>query len=570
MQYAVASKEEISETLADLQGDHLVPGNPKERANGGTMGSPALDLILGRYRPLRPLGSGGSGSVWLVRDERSSRDVALKVVPREGKAGSRAEREVEAAARLRHSRCVRVLALDRDDEHVYVASEYIAGRTLRAALRAGELVDADAVEASAQVLEALAHAHAKRIVHRDVKPANVMLEEGEGVSAVLLDFGLAQLEEADTLTAVGDVPGTLAYIAPERLDGEEATGASDVWSVGVILWEALAGWHPFWAASPLETARRIADGPPPLAKERPDLPRALCAAVDRMLDPDPRRRPSAKRLVVELRTAAEARARRPRSSVSLAGLREQAPHAALAGAFAGGTTALLPFFPHGFPILLGAVAALVALWNPRAGLAVALAAPVLPLGNVSLGLALAYAVLALAWALLFGRDARSSLLLLAGPLLAPLGALPLVALLAQRAAGRPRRAAVAVGSCVAGMGVSGLLGWGLPFTHGRPPLGLGIAGSKSPSAVLWALLRFLADNRSLLVATAALALAAVLLPEARRRGTWGAALWGSGLVFALVLLPQLAGGSRVDAFPLVAFVWIAAATAMLRRAKAPD
>ena len=548
MQYAVAPQEEISDTLADLGADHLV---------------------LGRYRPLRPLGSGGSGSVWLVRDERSARDVALKVVPREGKAGSRAEREVEAATRLRHSRCVRVLALDRDEDHVYVAYEYIAGRTLRAALRAGELGDAAAVEAGAQVLEALAHAHGKRIVHRDVKPANVILEEGEQISAMLLDFGLAQLEEADTLTAVGDVPGTLAYIAPERLEGDEATGASDVWAVGVILWEALAGWHPFWAASPLETARRIADGAPPLARERPDLPRALCALVDRLLAPDPRRRPAAKRAAVELRSAAEARARRPRSSLSLAGLRERAPHAALAGTYAGGTTALLPFFPNGFPALLGIAAALAALRSPRAGLAVALAAPVLPLGNVSLGLALAYAVLALAWAALFARDARSSFLLLAGPALAPLGALPLVPLLAGRAAGRARRGAVAAASSVLAVGVSGPLGWGLPFTHERPPLGLGIAGSDSPTAVLWALLHFLADNRSLLVATAALAVAALLVPDARRRGAWGAALWGSALLVALLVLPQLAGGSRVDAFPLVAFVWIAAA-AMLRRGQAPD
>jgi serine/threonine protein kinase len=119
------------------------------------------------------------------------------------------------------------------------------------------------VEAAAQVLEALGHAHAKGIVHRDVKPANVMLEAGEGVSVRVLDFGLAQLSEAETLTAAGDVPGTLAYIAPERLDGKGATGAADVWSVGVILWEALAGRHPFWAASPLETARRIRPGESP-------------------------------------------------------------------------------------------------------------------------------------------------------------------------------------------------------------------------------------------------------------------------------------------------------------------
>jgi hypothetical protein len=542
MQHAVAPPEEIREEAlglpVDLREDHLV---------------------LGRYRPLRPLGSGGHGSVWLARDERSSRDVALKVVPREGKAGSRAEREVEAATRLRHPRCVKVLGFDRDERHVYVAYEHVAGQTLRAALRAGELDDAAAIEAAAQVLEALAHAHGKRIVHRDVKPANVMLEDGDGVSALLLDFGLAQLEEADSLTAVGDVPGTLAYIAPERLDGEEATGASDVWSVGVILWEALAGWHPFFTASPLETARRIAAGAQPLSRARPDLPRALCETVDRMLAPDPGRRPQAKRLAHDLREAAEARTRRPRSTVSAAALRERAPHAALAALFAGGSASLLPFYPRGWPLLLAALAAFVAVRSPRAGLAAALAVPVLPLGNISLGLALAYVPLAAGWALLFARDARSGLLLTAGPLLGPIGALALVPLLAVRAGGAARRAAVAAGASLAAMGTAALAGAALPFTGGRPPLGLGITASESPSAVVWALVRFLGENRGLLLATAVLAVAAVALPRALGRGLWGAALWGAGLLATILLLPPLAGGGHIDAFPLVLFVWVAAA-----------
>src|SRR5215204_2266345 len=158
-------------------------------------------LVLGRFRPLRPLGSGGSGSVWLVRDERSARDVALKVVALEGKAGSRAQREVEAGTRLRHPRCLRALALARDDRHVYVAYPYVSGTTLREAFRAGELDEEGAVEAAAQVLDALAHAHENGIVHRDVKPANVMLEGGERVSVRVLDFGLAQITEVETLTA---------------------------------------------------------------------------------------------------------------------------------------------------------------------------------------------------------------------------------------------------------------------------------------------------------------------------------------------------------------------------------
>ena len=188
-------------------------------AHASTSSDPGL--ILGRYRPLRPLGSGGSASVWLAHDTKEDREVALKIVRREGKAAARAEREVDAAARLRHPRCLRVLALDRDDDHVYVAYEYVRGRTLREALGSGEMSDRDAVEAAAQILEGLAHAHGKRVVHRDVKPANVMLDESDAISVRLLDFGLAHLEEAETLTAVGDVPGTLTYVSPERLAGRQ-------------------------------------------------------------------------------------------------------------------------------------------------------------------------------------------------------------------------------------------------------------------------------------------------------------------------------------------------------------
>src|SRR6266508_4689929 len=133
--------------------------------------APALaqsELVLGRYRPLRPLGSGGSGSVWLARDERTGLDVALKIVPREGKAGQRAEREAEAAARLRHPGCLRAYAYGREGGHVYIAYEYTPGRTFREALRAGELNDTAALEATVQVLEGLAHAHGRGIVHRDV------------------------------------------------------------------------------------------------------------------------------------------------------------------------------------------------------------------------------------------------------------------------------------------------------------------------------------------------------------------------------------------------------------------
>ena len=273
---------------------------------------PRGELVLDRYRPLRPLGSGGSGSVWLARDERNGLDVALKIVPREGKAAHRAEREAEAASRLRHERCLRAYGFGSDSGHVYIAYEYVGGRTLREAMRGGELRDGQAVEAAAQILDGLAHAHSRGIVHRDVKPSNVLLAEDDGISVRLLDFGLAQFDEAETLTAVGDVPGTLAYISPERLRGEEACSASDIWAVGVLLWEALAGKHPFWGVPLPQMAGTIEAGCPPLQPERPDLPKRLLSAISHALAHDPSRRPPAAALANELRSALAGGKRSPK------------------------------------------------------------------------------------------------------------------------------------------------------------------------------------------------------------------------------------------------------------------
>ncbi len=244
-------------------------GEESEDVSSTAYALPTPELVLDRYRPLRPIGRGGSGSVWLARDERTGLEVALKIVPREGKRASRAAREMEAASRLRHERCVRAYDFGGDSGHVYIAYEYIQGQTMREALRAGSLDDRDAIEAAAQILDALAHAHRLGIVHRDVKPSNVLVEEGPRLSIRLLDFGLAQFDEADTLTAVGDVPGTLAYIAPERLKGGDATTASDVWAVGVLLWEALAGEHPFWGVPLPQVAAAIEAGAPPSRRAVP-------------------------------------------------------------------------------------------------------------------------------------------------------------------------------------------------------------------------------------------------------------------------------------------------------------
>ena len=509
--------------------------------------------MLGRYRPVRPLGTGGSGSVWLARDEQSGMEVALKIVPREGKAASRAEREALAATRLRHERCLRAYAFERDDSHVYIAYEYVPGKTVREAMRAGELDDRSAVEAAAQILEGLAHAHARGIVHRDVKPSNVLLKDGEEVSVRLLDFGLAQMQEAETLTAAGDVPGTLAYIAPERLAGQEASPAADVWGVGVMLWEALAGPHPFWTSSLLETARAIGAGAPPLARQRPDLPKALLVAVDRALSLDPAKRPSAERLARVLRGAFRERERKPRAEIRALAIpqgldRIAAP--ALAALTAGWSATALPFYPAHWALLLAVVAAGTTAWRPRAGLALALAVPVFPLCNLSLGLALLYGGVALAWLALSWGEPRSGLLFALGPLAGTLGALGLFPLATLGLRSPVRRAAQAGAAVLIAALAAGLRGSPLPFTHASPPLGLGIAGSDSPGAVAGALWQALLAHQALGLEAAALAAAAALLPFARTRDLWGIAGAGAALLAATALVPGVA------VWPLVVTAWV--------------
>jgi Protein kinase domain len=527
--------------------------------------APALqqsELVLGRYRPLRPLGSGGSGSVWLARDEQNGLDVALKIIAREGKAASRAEREAEAAARLRHPACQRAYGFGRDARHVYIAYEYVPGRTFREALRGGELNDAAAIEASAQVLEALAHAHARGIVHRDVKPSNVLLAEGKEVSARVLDFGLAKMREAETLTAQGDVPGTLAYIAPERLGGGPTMAASDVWAVGVMLWEALAGRHPFWRSSLLETARAIEDGAPPLEAERPDLPKSLLAAVNRALDIDPARRPDAASLAATLRLAGRKRKRKtsgPTVPIALPAVLPRVAPAVLAGLLAGWAAWAIPFFPSGWGLGLGAVALGLTLADARVGLAFALAVPILPLGNVALGAAILYALAAAALLLVSWREPRTGALFVLGPLLAPFSAIALVPLACLTIRSPVRRAVqCAVAVLTAGL-VAGVRSASFPFDGSVPPGTSGLARSDSALEAMGILWGALLSRPALAVEALVLAAVAVVLPYVRGRGPWAVAGLGAAFL-AAALLPV----PEVGAIPLVLAVWATCAAVAVR------
>jgi serine/threonine protein kinase len=173
--------------------------------------------VLGRYRLAKRLGSGAFGTVWSARDERLDRDVAVKLLPRERVNHARFEREARAAARLQHPAIVTLYEAAVDDEGAYLVSELVRGKTLDALLDQGKLSDQEILAVGISLCDALSHAHGQGVIHRDVKPSNVLVPTritGSGDRAKLTDFGVAHVVGGDTLTRTGDVIGTLAYMAP--------------------------------------------------------------------------------------------------------------------------------------------------------------------------------------------------------------------------------------------------------------------------------------------------------------------------------------------------------------------
>jgi hypothetical protein len=258
-------------------------------------------LVLGRYRLERRLGAGGFGVVWQAHDMKLERDVAVKVVSRgDGELERpRVEREALAAARLNHPGIVALFEMGSDEHDVYLVSELVRGATLEELSRERAVSDRDVARIGAALCEALEHAHARGVIHRDVKPANVMVSAQPAAGAgfaKLTDFGIAHLGTGESLTATGDVVGTLAYMAPEQAEGRRVTPACDVYSLALTLYEAWTGVNPIRAASPAATARRLGRPLPPLCAYRPDLAPALTEAVDAALDPDPAYRPDPREL----------------------------------------------------------------------------------------------------------------------------------------------------------------------------------------------------------------------------------------------------------------------------------
>lgn len=261
-------------------------------------------LVGGRFELLERLGSGGMGTVWRARDLQLHREVAIKEVRPPDAAlyehnpelaaqqRERVMRESRALARLQHPNVVSIYQiLDNDGSPFpWIVMELVRGTSLDARLRQGPLAPHEAARIGRGVLGALRAAHAAGIHHRDVKPGNVLLRE-DG-SAVLTDFGIAALRDSTTLTATGEVIGSPEYIAPERLHGDETRTASDLWSLAMLLYVAVEGYHPMRRASTMATLAAVMTEPvPPPRRAGP-----LTAALTAVLIPDPAARPDGEQL----------------------------------------------------------------------------------------------------------------------------------------------------------------------------------------------------------------------------------------------------------------------------------
>jgi hypothetical protein len=489
--------------------------------------------VAGRYLLTGLLGRGGFGTVYSGRDLQGGEEVAVKVFSRVEGFASRAAREARTAGKLDHPNIHSCLGVERDEEHAYLISRLVVGRRLDRS----QLSDEEAVRAIAAVADALAHAHGRGVVHRDVKPSNILV--GDDGAIVLTDFGIARDEDARDQTMDERVLGTLSYMAPEQAAGEQATGATDVWAAALTLYEALAGRNPFRTKSLNELLERLAAGAKPLTHERPDLPRALSRTIQRALHRDPRRRPSAielrDQLLASLRPEADedddvvsaAYQREPRELPRLERLQRPAVTALLATSLVLALTAF-PVYPSAWTLPLAGLIALLAWRWPFVAAAAGCALCLPAFWNHSQAGALLYAPLVVTW-LRAGRKwgARMTAPLVAAPL-ALLGIGPAIVLLAATAPTPRRRAAEAT--------AGGLIAivWGGMISHRAAA---GLAGANDPLDYL----RALGQSPATLLVWLGMVGFALMLPLAwSRRGSrrvQALALWGLGFALATVALP---------------------------------
>ncbi len=243
------------------------------------------EVVLDRYRLVRRLGGGGFGVVWLAHDLKLDRTVAVKRIAvagrRYGSARRARGRRRGAAAAPGDRRAVR--GRDRRASASTSSPSWSAGRPSRGCWKKGRCRIATSCEIGVALCDALAHAHKRGIIHRDVKPLNILVPDAVadgGAPAKLTDFGVARIAGDDALTRTGDVVGTLAYMAPEQAEGGDVGAEADLYALGLCLYEGLSGVNPVRGRGAGATARRVGQRLPPLGRLRRDLPLELCEAID--------------------------------------------------------------------------------------------------------------------------------------------------------------------------------------------------------------------------------------------------------------------------------------------------
>jgi tRNA A-37 threonylcarbamoyl transferase component Bud32 len=274
-------------------------------ARVGTVAPVVGETIADRYELEELVGSGGMSSVYKAHDRLLERNVALKILHEQYRTDDefveRFKREARTVAQLSHPNIVTVIDRGEDGGRQFIVFEYIDGENLKELLvRSGRLPVRDALELALQVARGLAFAHRHGLVHRDVKPQNVLLN-GDG-RAKVTDFGIARSLDVDGVTQTGTVLGTSNYIAPEQASGRPVDSQTDVYSLGVVLYELVAGELPFPGENFVAVALKHVNEPPPsLLEVRRDVPPRVVAAVDRALEKDPSRRfPSMEAFAAEL------------------------------------------------------------------------------------------------------------------------------------------------------------------------------------------------------------------------------------------------------------------------------
>ncbi len=248
---------------------------------------------LGKYAIEGPIGHGGMGVVWKAHDPDLSRTVAIKVLAahlaQSRTARQRFQREARAAAAISHPHVLTIHHVDEHNQTPFLVMEYVSGGSLKEYVAArGKLNPVQAIQLSCQIAQGLAAAHAQGVIHRDVKPGNVMLHEG-GVRVRLADFGLARVAfDNSELTSHDQAVGTPAYMAPEQLRGDRIDARADLFSLGCVMHYMLVGHSPFQGRTQAETIHKIlGEAPRPLLEIDPTMPPALAEIVDRLLRKDP-------------------------------------------------------------------------------------------------------------------------------------------------------------------------------------------------------------------------------------------------------------------------------------------